>query len=159
MNADSEAQPESVNGRLADYLAARKETIIQEWLDRVRADPAIGNATLTTMQLKDHLPELFDDLSATLRRYGSTAVAEQAGEDARTHGDVRWQQGYSLTEMLRELKHLRSLLIYHRHVFWEMHPDFGLASRLFASATIHGFLDECGISATEQFLRSKDQQA
>lgn len=147
-----QAHPDSVNGRLADSLMSQKEDILSEWLQRVRADPAIPSETLTTSQLKDHLPQLFDDLTETLRRYGSAPVAEQAEEDAETHGAVRWQQGYDIAELLREIKHLRSILIYHLNIFGETNEEFGVASRIFVSSTIHQFLDDIGIGATTQYL-------
>jgi hypothetical protein len=91
-------------------------------------------------------------LTETLRRYGSPPVAEQAEKDAETHGAVRWQQGYDVAELLREIKHLRSILIYHLSIFEETNEEFGVASRLFVSSTIHQFLDDIGIGATTQFL-------
>jgi len=149
---EPEAHPDSVNARLAVNLYAHRDEIINEWLERVRGDPAIPTGTLTTEALKNHLPQLFDDLAETLRHYGSDRVAKQSGKDAENHGATRWRQGYELPEMLREIKHLRAILIHHLRVFEEMNQDFGLAARLFISSTLHLFLDELGIEATEQFL-------
>lgn len=156
MQSKSEAHPDSVNGRLAIYLSEEKEAIITEWLERVRADKAIlPTANLNTVALKNHLPELFDDLTDSLRRYGNDAIAEQAAKDAEEHGATRWRQGYELTEVLRELKHLRAIFIYHLRVFEEVNPDFGMAARLFVSTTLHGFLDDLAMDATEEFLWSQ----
>ena len=41
MTPKPEAPADSVNGRLADYLATKKEAILGEWLKRVRGDQAI----------------------------------------------------------------------------------------------------------------------
>lgn len=41
MTPTPEAHPDSVNARLAHYLTTKIELIIAEWLERVRADPAI----------------------------------------------------------------------------------------------------------------------
>ncbi|MFN0075315.1 MAG: RsbRD N-terminal domain-containing protein [Prosthecobacter sp.] len=152
----SETLPGSVNALLADYLSARKEAIINEWLERVRGDAAIiATETLNTKALKNHLPEIFDDLTDTLRRYGSEAVAEQTIKDAEEHGAARQQQGYELPEVLRELKHLRAILIYHMRVFEDIHAEFGMASRLFVATTLHRFLDEMAIDACEEYLWSQ----
>ncbi len=149
---NTQAHPDSVNGRLADSLLAQKEAIISEWLQRVHTDPAIPSEALTTSQLRDHLPQLLDGLTETLRRYGSDPVAEKAEKDAETHGAVRWQQGYDVAELLREIKHLRAILIYHLNVFEATNEEFGMAARLFVTSTLHSFLDEIGIGATAQFL-------
>jgi hypothetical protein len=144
------------NVLLADYLAAQKEAIINEWLVRVHADAAIiATATLNTVALKNHLPEIFEDLTDTLRRYGSEKVAEQAVKDAEEHGATRLQQGYELPEMLREIMHLRAILIYHLRHFEDLHPELGTAPRLFISTALHRFLDEMMIDATEEYLWSK----
>lgn len=152
MPTESKAHPSSVNGRLAESLDAQREVIINEWLGRVPGDSTIPTDSMTTPQLTDHLPQLFDDLISTLHRYGSEAVAEKSESDGEEHGATRWQQGFELPEMLRELMHLRTVLIYHLRVFEETHEDFGMAARLFVSSTLHRFLDEMGIDATKQFL-------
>ena len=156
MKLESQSYPYSANVRFADYLGTQKEAIISEWLKQVRRDAAIlPTETLNTVALKNHLPQIFDDLTETLRRSGSGNVAEQSVMDAEEHGATRMQQGYELPEMLRELKHLRAILIYHLLVFEKKNPDNDMAARLFASTTLHGFLDEMAIDATEEYLWSK----
>jgi len=147
-----EAHPESVNGRLATSLDAQREEIMEEWLQRVGKDPLIPTESLTLEQVRDHLPQLFDDLTDTLRRYGDENVAEQSEKDGEEHGAARWHQGFQLPEMLRELMHLRAILIRRLGLFEEHNEDFGMAARLFVTTTLHGFLDRMGINATEQFL-------
>ena len=147
---------DSVNVMLADYLGMQKTAIISEWLKRVRDDAAITlTETLTTRALTNHLPEIFEDLIDTLRRYGSEAVAEQSVKDAEEHGATRLQQGYELPEMLREILHFRAILIYHLRHFEDLNPEFGMASRLFISTALHRFLDEMMIDATEEYLWSQ----
>lgn len=144
-----EAHPESVNGRLANNLDMHRAEIMEEWLNRVGKDPLIPTESLTLEQVRDHLPQLFDDLTETLRRYGDENVAEIDGEE---HGAARWRQGFQLTEMLREIMHLRAILIRRLGLFEENNADFGVVARLFVTTTLHGFLDRVGINATEQFL-------
>lgn len=156
MTLEPQAHPESVNRRLADYLATQKEPLISEWLERVKEDPAImPTAVLNTVALKNHMPELFDDLTGTLSRYGSETVAEQAVRNAGDHGATRLRQGYELPEMLRELKHFRAVLIHYLRLFEDRNPDDGMAARLFVSTTVHGFLDQLAIDATEQYLKTR----
>ena len=51
--------------------------------------------------------------------------------------------------------HLRAILIYHLRQFEDLNPEFGMASRLFVSTTLHCFLDEMAIDATEEYLWSQ----
>ena len=153
MPLSSDATPGSVNADLADYLSEHKEDIIDEWRERVRTDVAIKvSKSLNTDALTNRLPHIFDDLNVTLRRYRSTLNAEQAVRDAREHGATRWKQGYELSEVMRELKHFRSVLIYHLNFFESGHPGNGMAANLFISTIVHRFLDEMVVEATEEFL-------
>jgi hypothetical protein len=146
----------SVNACLADYLSERKEVILGEWLGSVRRDAAIlPSKSLNKYALTNHLPEIVDDLTATLRHYGSEMVAENSVKTAGEHGATRWMQGYELPEVLREIKHLRALLIYHLRMFEDLNPDNGMAALLFVSSTLHGFLDEIAVDATREFLWSQ----
>ncbi len=157
-NSEPVAHPESVNGRLAASLASEREDIINEWLDRVRKDPSIPTESLTLNEVRDHLPQLFDDLTNTLRRYGSEVVAEQSERDGEEHGAARWQQGFQLPEMLSEIMHLRAILIHRLSLFESTNEDFGMVARLFVTTTLHGFLDRIGINATEQYLTQGAQE-
>jgi hypothetical protein len=147
---------DSVNVRLAAYLCQRRELIMLEWLDRVRADPKLANDSMTTLQVRDHVPSLFDDLADTLRTYPGTETTVRARKDAEAHGVTRWKEGYSLAEVLREIKHLRAVLIHHLAAYEDLNPEFGLVPRLFATSTIHAFLDELGLEAAETFAELGD---
>ncbi len=103
-------------------------------------------------QVRDHLPQLFDDLTETLSCFGSEIVAERSEKDGEKHGAARWQQGFQLPEMLCELMHLRTILINWLGLFEASNEDFGLVARLLVTTTLHRFLDRMGINATEQFL-------
>ena len=152
MKRHHEPHPDSVNSRLARSLSAEREPIINEWLNRIRDDPRIPTGSLTTEALKNHVPCLLDDLTETLRHYDSETVAERTGSDALVHGTTRWRQGYALPAMMREIKHLRAILIRHLQVFEEENEELGIASRLFVSTTLHAFLDDVEIDASRQFL-------
>lgn len=157
MTLTSDAHPHSVNGRLAEHLSTGKDALLSEWLVRVRADPHIVLAdSLNTSALKNHIPHIVDDLIDSLRRYGSDVVADKAGKDAEVHGATRLKQGYQLTEMLREMKHLRAVLIFQVRTFEEQNPDDGMAARLFIATTVHDFLDEVAIQASEEYLWAQE---
>jgi hypothetical protein len=156
----AEAHPSSINGGLADHLSASREEILREWMHRARSDAQVAAAdSLGVAELKDHLPHILEDLITSLRRYGSEVVAEKSVRDAEEHGATRWRQGYDLPEVLVELMHFRAVLIYHLRVFEDNNPDFGMISRLFVSSTMHRFLDQMGIDATEEFLSLQNASA
>jgi signal transduction histidine kinase/CheY-like chemotaxis protein len=87
---------------LAAYLEGKRGLITRRWLRAVRSDPAIEPAgRLTTGQLVDHLPSLYEEICSVLRTEQMTLA--RLYSDARKHGRDRWMRGYQLDELFREL--------------------------------------------------------
>lgn len=146
--------PESINARLAAYLEDQRPSIIRDCMQRAGHDESIPTEKLTSIELRAHLPRLFDDLTDALRQSGSSLVTRRTADDVAHHSAVRWSQGYGLAELLREIAHLRTAFTNRLLMFEELNPDFGMGARMFASATIHRFLDDLGIQASERFLKA-----
>lgn len=137
---------------LADFLCARQELIAEQWISSVREDERITAAdTLTRAQLLDHLPQMFNDLADALR------VEVDVDGNARRHGEHRWQQGYELEELLRELARLRLIVVDHVLTFDEKHPDFRAEEKRTAIRRFHLFFDEMITRSIAQYVG--EQQA
>lgn len=97
---------------LAAELRLRRETILDAWRAYGEVVPGrtIGSS-LSRVQFNDHIPSVLEELSCTLEAWPNEAgpvAAEVAESDAISeHGLQRWQQGYSLTEVLREWGYLQ----------------------------------------------------
>ena len=96
-------------------LAERRADILASWAAKVDADPKLlTGASLPLAQLHDHLTALLEDFENRLGIVGRTArrAAEdvQAG-DAAAHGLHRWQQGFDLAEVVRELGRLNETVV------------------------------------------------
>ena len=96
-------------------LAERRSDILANWAAKVDADPKLlTGASLPLAQLHDHLTALLEDFEARLgivdRAGRKAAEAVQAG-DAAAHGLHRWQQGFDLTEVVRELGRLNETVV------------------------------------------------
>jgi signal transduction histidine kinase len=100
---------------LADYLAVRKEFTLAEWRDAIKRDPTLATGdSLPKVQLLDHIPAILDAFAEQLRilRAPSDLQASNAvHEPAAAHGLLRWQQGYDLKEVIRELEKLNACVI------------------------------------------------
>lgn len=94
--------------QLADLLATRRERLMAAWRSAVEADETLttGNA-LPRSQMNDHIPTLLESFDAQLRG----PAADDAQEDAAAHGLHRWQQGFGLAEVSRELGHLNECVV------------------------------------------------
>ena len=93
---------------LADLLVARRDLLLSAWRSAVEADAALttGNA-LPRSQLNDHIPTLLQSFDLQLRG----TVESAAPDDAKAHGLHRWQQGFGLEEVSRELGHLNESVV------------------------------------------------
>ncbi len=96
-------------------LAERRANILANWVAKVDADPKLlTGASLPLAQLHDHLSALLEDFEARLGMVGETARQAAAGVqagDAAAHGLHRWQQGFDLAEVVRELGRLNETVV------------------------------------------------
>lgn len=151
LQSEPDTRPDGVSGRLARSLTSQRLEIINEWLERVREDPTVPTDSLT-LELIRHLPALMDDLNDHLSRYASEVVSDPSRKHAAFLAAERRRHGSEPQEMLRELIHLRFILINRLRRFETQNEDFGIVARLFVTATIHGFLVRMGITAAEQLM-------
>jgi signal transduction histidine kinase len=92
---------------LADHLAGRRDAILAAWRKAVLDDPLVtASDALPWAQLEDHIPAVLWTYEEALRAGAIPRVC--AGQMVLTvgHGLHRWQQGYSLREVVREWGHL-----------------------------------------------------
>jgi RsbT co-antagonist protein rsbRD N-terminal domain len=93
---------------ISRLLASGRETIVRNWTDKVTADRRINSdERLSYIQLVDHVPEIVDELRRALLYETGGAMLTEGAE----HGRQRWQQGYELKEVVRELTLLRVTLV------------------------------------------------
>src|SRR4051794_14117039 len=101
---------EGCSEQLAAFLCARRDLIIEAWIAAVRKDRRIPTAdTITRQQLRNHLPQMMNDLADALR--GEAEVRAAPDGNAERHGQHRWQEGYELSEVMHELARLRTVFV------------------------------------------------
>ena len=154
---------ESIGRELASFISERHEPIVLDWEKAVRRDQTIPSADkLTHRQLTDHIPELLTSISLTLSEEYDQKLAKDINYTASMHGQIRWQQGYDISELLREIGHLRTVLIQELRKFQRRRPDFSDAPGEVATIIVHSYLDKLMRRSIEQFLalseRAKPKQ-
>lgn len=116
---------------LAAYIAQRRGAILQAWRNAVTSDPTLtSGASLPRTQLHDHIPALLVDFEQRLGAGGTAKAADvrdakkvQKG-DAAAHGLHRWQQGFDLAEVARELSQLNECVVVELDHYAVTHPEF-----------------------------------
>jgi signal transduction histidine kinase len=144
---------------LGDFIAAQRNQIAKEWMETVRADPAIPSSDdLTHRQLADHLPALFDDLTDALRGGTARAARAQAKEDAESHGSHRWHQGYNVEELLREIVLIRHALLQACGKFLLESAAIRDAVIVSAERVIRKFFDDLVIESVAQYVSHQQRE-
>lgn len=110
----TELTPYQLNA-LSVFLHMHREDILQAWRAAVQSDPELATARgLAPRALDDMLPRILDDLELRLRAEHALEAIQvelEQRKDAADHGLHRWQQGYNLSETMREWEHLRTALL------------------------------------------------
>lgn len=115
---------------LAAELLERREAILEAW--RAYGEIAPGRnvaSSLSRAQFNDHIPAVLDGLALTLQAWPeeSAPLAEKIGEHVSEHGLQRWQQGYALSELIREWGFLQMCLAAELERYATEHPDLDSA--------------------------------
>jgi hypothetical protein len=148
--------PDGACGRLADYLQARRDSIVAAWLEQARADAAVLSDALTQPELVDHIPRIFDAMVQALRNRCNRTMDDVQEVTAR-HTVIRWVQHYDLRAVLREVSLLRTEFIRQMLAFDEQDAGLTSEARLSNATTVHRILDDIVMDATDTFLKLKDR--
>jgi signal transduction histidine kinase len=108
---------------LASALRERREALFQAWEEAVRADPELAIAsTLSLVHFRDLIGDVLDVFELQLRTASGSTASERVGEVMAEHGLHRWQQGYSLRELVREWGHLQAVVMAELEAYGLAHP-------------------------------------
>lgn len=110
---------------LADELTGCRDAILQDWRASVIADSALTTgASLPHTQLNDHIPAVLEGFENQLRapRVETTHLG-----DAAAHGLHRWQQGFGLAEVVRELGRLNECVVVQLEALAPRHSGAAMA--------------------------------
>ncbi len=158
MTPDPSPEQQIVCCSLSNYLADRREQIVSEWMAAVLSNPAVPAAdNLTLAQLKDHIPQLLDDLSWTLEDAFNHDVKKRAKWRAATHGHIRWEASYDISQLILEISDLRTVLIHHLAEFQDARiPNLNGRLAQFAVVVLHSFCDLLIRISVEQFIATSN---
>jgi signal transduction histidine kinase len=100
---------------LAQHLHGRHDAILNSWRTAIQKDPALTTSdALPRRELYDHIPALLATFARQLSNASDDdgeAVRTAAQKYAAAHGLQRWQQGYDLREVTRELGKLNEIVV------------------------------------------------
>src|SRR6202047_1738900 len=93
-----------VQRHLVEHLVGQQSLVGERFVLAIRSSGEISSSgRLTDQQLIDHFPRLFADLVEYFLAEVDSGTRRRTVEAALNHGMTRWQQGYELVEVIREL--------------------------------------------------------
>jgi signal transduction histidine kinase len=148
---------------LAAHIGGRREAILRAWRRAVEADPGLTTAsTLTRRQFYDHVPHALAGLQRELSASepGRAAdAAEDQREAAAGHGLLRWQQGYQLTEAMREWRHFHLCLVEELEAYAAEHPDLEPDVMPAARGAVARLCSDGVCESADEYLRLNQAEA
>ena len=112
---------------LASHLGSRREPVLDAWRSAIKKDRTLTTAhALPRAQLNDHIPSLLATYEHKLdpaRDQGRIGPAVTQDDPAAAHGLHRWQQGYNLEEVTRELGRLNECVVLELEDYGRAHPS------------------------------------
>ena len=95
---------------VANQIESRIAHLIEDWSAAVREDPRIqSDETLTKPELIDHVPAILEEICELIRKGETPGVRNSL--EARANVYVRFHQGYTGRDLVRELSLLRITLL------------------------------------------------
>ena len=112
---------------LAADLLERRDVILEAWRAYGEGSPERNVASsLSRAQFNDHIPEVLDCLANMIECWPNeqdSAADEFKTQKVFDHGLQRWQQGYQLTELIREWGYLQMCVAAELERYAATHPS------------------------------------
>ena len=104
--------------KVAQIIEELAEIICKRWLQQVMDDPELAAIPLSEEQRTDHVPEIVQELIRRLKG-PQDQLSEIATDAARKHGKLRFQQGYTIPQVVLEARLLQQVLssMIHENLF------------------------------------------
>jgi hypothetical protein len=142
-----------------DYLLSHRNEITAEWVGAVQPRLGVSSPGYSSdTGLIDHLPELFQNLAASLKFLESDEQRREVVRTAREHGRYRWRQGYKLDQVIREASIIRRILVgTWVNAFARQTPAFDDEARSAAGQIIHEAVDYIVADSAEQYMEEQQK--
>jgi signal transduction histidine kinase len=157
--AGTSLQEGSGLGAFAEFIRANRDEIIRHWVTAVDRSPQVqASEDLTFSQLVDHLPQLCNDLADALTPTQRNGANVELAQHSTAHGRWRWQQGYRVEELIRELSIIRrDFVVKWFYLFEEQKGSLSRERRHQALQIVHQFFDEIIFGSVVQFVEEKEE--
>ena len=144
---------------LVDHLVGQQSFIGEQVVFAIRSSGEISSSErLTDQQLIDHFPQLFADLVEYFLTEADPRTRRRTIDAALKHGMTRWQQGYELVEVIRELGIVhRSILDHGIEKFFEENSQW-VNSINNARRNLGAFFEDSVAGSVQRYVENFTEQ-
>jgi signal transduction histidine kinase len=148
---------------LSTYLHTHRDDVLQLWREAIDRDPGFTAARgLAQRALDDLVPKILSDLESRLHAehaFEATRAELEQRQDAAEHGLHRWQQGFDLSETMREWGHLHDAVLEYFNRYGAAHRDLDPAVLLEARDLLAALTAEGVRASAARYVRLMQDSA
>ncbi len=145
---------------LAAHLSGRREAVLQAWREVVNADPELTTAPLVSLtHFLDLATDVLESFEGKLRAGYADPETREDEERSWEHGSHRWQQGYSIREMVREWGHLQVCMADELELYAASHLELESGVMPFARRLWVTSSNEALTNSVEKYVRLQQAEA
>jgi signal transduction histidine kinase len=144
---------------LVEHLAGQQSLIGEQVVSAIRSSGEIlSSERLTDQQLIDHFPRLFADLIEYFLREVDPGTRRRTIEAALNHGMTRWQQGYELVEVIRELAIVERSILDHGIEKFFVENSQWVKSIEIARRILDSFFEDSVAGSVQRYVENYTEQ-
>ncbi|WP_250535044.1 sensor histidine kinase [Caballeronia sp. AZ10_KS36] len=149
---------DGMNGLVA-ALRTQQTALTERWMKLVFGDQEVEHSDqLTYRQLADHLPSILEEICNVLETRSLSGQEGALEHDARQHGQWRWQQGYRIDELVRELDLFRQVLLSAIGEYAASHEDFSRADEEYARLMTDEVVSLVTLASVREAVTERDRK-
>ena len=95
--------------KVCEYVRAHSRDICERWLEATVKDPEVAALKLSREERMDHIPVLLEQLAQGMQD-SANLLSDAMTESARKHGRTRYEQGYTIPQVVAEARVLQQVL-------------------------------------------------
>lgn len=144
---------------LATALRAQESILTARWIQHVLGDSEVVHAgDMSYTQIADHVPAIFSEICVVLESQDMDSQEPALEYNARQHGKWRWEQGYRIDEVVRELDLFRQVLMTAIGEFASLDTTFDRAREHRARIIVDRVISFVTLTSIRESVAERDRQ-
>ncbi len=144
---------------LATALRAQESVLTARWIQHVLGDSEVVHAgDMSYTQIADHVPAIFGEICVVLESQDMDSQEPALEYNARQHGKWRWEQGYRIDEVVRELDLFRQVLMTAISEFASFDTTFDRAREHRARVIVDRVISFVTLTSIRESVAERDRQ-